>query len=339
MPSEHTQTLLANARQSTKNEQVARRKAQRERLQAFWGDCYDLLETFARECIPDYYADGKVSDCETALQRVAKKLRRCKAQTREGFLSWAVRMLAKEKGFHLAAQAIRDFDLDISDWIADAATRLSRYADFPEHVKDGAMYRVKMGESDGVPIVWTIPETHWEFVRKLWPVFLKEKPDGGFYVAKKIGGVAVPVHRLILNCGMGDTVCSSSGNFLDWTSLHVRPLNRSGIYEGRNTSWNKEAGRPNTTQEEFESRFQSGKVLENYGTNQDNTERFVLPSPIPVNNDLAAKTTCWGEISPTGWVAPITRSEREYAPEQPSIPVEQSARRLAAEQALDRLGL
>ncbi len=344
--SERTRTsesvLRTSARQSTKNERAARRKTQRERLQAFWDDSHDLLENFARECIADSYeSDGKVSNCETALQNVAKKLRRCKAQTREGFLSWAVRMLAKEKGFHLAAQAIRDFDLDISDWIADAATRLTRYADFPEHYKENNLYRLNMGtREDGSPVVWSIPEKYWDFVHKVWPVTLKQRAKGSYFIAKQIAGQTVPVHRLIMNCGPCDTVQSTSGNFLDWSSLYVRPFNRSGIYAGRNTSWDKESDRPRTAQEEFEHHFQSQKALESYATNQDNTERFVLPQPIPVNNDLGQKAMCFGKVGSTGWVSPITPAERDYyAPELPSIPVEKSARRLAAEQKLARLGL
>jgi hypothetical protein len=334
-------TLLANARQSVKDELAARRKQQRELVRAFWDDCYDLLSDYARDCIQDSYeSDGKVFDCTAALQNVRKNLHRCKAQTKPGFLSWAVKQLAKEKGFHLAAGAIQRFDLDISDWIDDAALRLSRYANFPEHVKDGPRYRVKMGESGGVPIVWTIPEQHWEFVRKLWPVTLKQWANGSYFIAKQIAGQTIPVHRLILNCEPGDTVQSASGNFLDWTSLYVRPLNQSGIYEGRNTSWNQEAQRPNTAQEEFEGRFKPTKALEGYGTNFDCTERFLLPRRVPVNMDLANKTTAFGKVVSTGW-GPSTAKERyhSYAPELPSIPVEQSARRLAAEQALDSLGL
>jgi hypothetical protein len=317
MPSEHTQTLLANARQSTKNEQVARRKAQRERLQAFWGDCYDLLETFARECIPDYYADGG-SDSDTALLSVRKKLYRCKAQTREGFLAWAVRQLAKEPHFHLVADAVTKFDLDISDWIANAAMRLSRYADFPEHFKDGPLYRLNMGESDGVPIVLTIPEQHWEFVRKLWPISLKEKPDGGFYVAKKIGSVTVPVHRLILNCGPGDTVQSTSGNLLDWSSLYVRPFNRSRIYEGRRMGWNKDADRPNTISEEFNARMKPLPVVQtedgeidtmtNVGGWTDQADSTGRREPmvssyrekVYPNQDLGTRSGCFGKIVDAG---------------------------------------
>jgi hypothetical protein len=332
-------TLLANARQSTKNELAVRRKAQRERLQTFWDDCHDDLAKYARECIPDHYEGmGKVFNHETALANVRKKLHRCQAQTREGFIAWTVKQLAKEPHFHLVANAITGFDLDVSNWIDTATLRQNRYAGFPEHYKDGDLYREKMGESDGVPIVWTIPSRYWAFVQKVWPVFAKRKPDG-FYIAKKIAGATVPVHRLILPVTAGDTVESTSGNLLDWTSLYVKPLNRSGIYEGRNTSWNAESDRANTAQEEFEHRFQSAKVLENYGVNFDNT-RFVLPQPIPVNADLGAKTTCWGKVGSTGWVAPSTPAERDcYAPELPSLPVEQSARRLAAEQALDQLGL
>jgi hypothetical protein len=337
MPDE--QAISAQARRSTKDEQAARRKAQRERLQAFWDDCYELLENFTRECIADSYAvDGKVYDCETALHNLAKKLRRCKAGTREGFLSWAVRMLAREKGFHLAAQAIRDFDLDISDWIDNAAQRLNRYVGFPKHFKDGDLYRLKMGESDGVPIVWTIPEAYWDFVQRIWPVTLKQRANGSYFIAKQIAGQTVPVHRLILDCGPGDTVQSSSGNLLDWTSLSVKPLNQSGMYSGRNTSWNTESDRPNTIQEEFEHRFRSEKALENYATNQDNTERFVLPQPVPVNADLAAKTTVFGKVESVGWVAPITLEERYRQDATERFP-RASPRLLAASAALDRLGL
>lgn len=347
MSNEDTRTLLSQqARQSTKDELAARRKAQRERLQAFWDDCFDLIESFARECIVDSYTVGKISDCETALQNVAKKLRRCKAQTREGFLSWAVRMLSKEKGFHLAAKAIRDFDLSISDWIADAATRLTRYADFPECHKEntagGMLYRLNMGtREDGSPIVWTLPQQYWEFVHKIWPVTLKQRADGSYFIAKLVAGQTIPVHRLILNCGPTDTVQSMSHNFLDWTSLYVRPLNRSGLYAGRNTSWNHEADRSNTVQEEFESRFQSTKVLEQYATNFDNTERFLLPRPVRVNEDLCDKTTCWGGLAATGWVDPITPVERDLADatERYLPRVSRSVRMQAAAKALTALGL
>jgi hypothetical protein len=338
------QTLLANARQSVKDELKARRKQQRERLHTFWGESYDLLENFARECIPDYYAEGG-SDSDTALLSVRKKLYRCNARTREGFLAWAIKQLAKEPHFHLVSDAVNKFDLGLSDLIDTFTLKQGRYADFPEHFKErtatGTLYRLNMGtREDGSPIVWSVPEAYWVFAQRIWPVSLKEKPDGGFYIAKKITGTVVPVHRLILPVTAGDTVQSSSGNFLDWTSLYVRPFNRSGMYEGRRMGWNKDEGRPRTAQETFEHRFQPRKALENYGTNFDGTERFVLPSPVPVNADLAAKTTCWGTVGSTGWADPITPAERDYyAPELPSIPVEKSARRLAAEQKLDRLGL
>lgn len=338
MPNEKDQALLANARRSVKNELAARRKAQRERLQTFWNDCYYLLDAYARDCIPDQYeATGTVFNHETALANVRKKLRRCQSQTRDGFLSWAARMLTKEKGFHLVASALKRFDLDVSDWVDGAKLRHKRYADFPEHCKDGDLYRVNMGTEE--PIVWTIPEQYWQFVQKLWPVSLKQKPDG-YFIAKQIAGQTIPVHRLILNCGQGDTVQSTSGNFLDWTSLYVRPLNNSGIYEGRNTSWNKEANRPNTVQEEFESRFQPYTTLEAYGTNQDNTERFVLPEPVPVNNDLAEKTTRWGKVVSTAWLDPITPAERDLqdATERYTPRVKPSVRMQAAAKALTTLG-
>lgn len=332
-------TLLANARQSTKNEQVTRLERQAGTVRQWWEDEYSTIEEYARECIPDSYEnDGKCSDCETALESVRKNLRRCKATSRETFLVWVTRQIAKQPGFYLTAGAIKRFDLDVSNWIDTATLRHERYTDF-EYEKDGDLYRLNLG-TDQEPIPWTIPEKYWQFAKNVWPVFAKRKTDG-FYVAKKIGGVAVPLHRLVMNCEPGDTVQSTSGNLLDWTSLYVRPLNHSGIYEGRNTSWNKEASRPNTTQEEFESRFQPArKALKNYGTNFDNTERFVLHQPIPVNADLAARSMCWGTVASTGWVDPITPAEwNYYAPELPSIPVEKSARRLAVEQKLDRLGL
>ena len=335
MPNEDT--LLANARQSTKDEQVARRKAQRERLQALWDDCCDDLTEYARECIPDSYENGKVSDCETALQNVRQKLFRSAAQTRDGFLAWAARMLAKEPHFHLRAGAMSRFDIDVSDWIDRATLRHERYTGFPEHEKDGALYRVKMGESDGAPIVWTVLETQWEFAKKLWPVILKQKP-GGFYIAKKIGGVTVPVHRLILNCEPGDAVQSTSGNLLDWTSLHVRPFNRSGIYEGRRMGWNKEDHRPNTVSEEFNARMKPLSAVET----ADGDERAPGPTySTPANPDLCSKTTCWGKVGSTGWVHPITPAERDRADatERYTPPVKQSARMLAAGQALDQLGV
>jgi len=330
--------LVNIARQSTKNELVARRKAQRERHAAFWDDCYDLLGTFACECIPDSYeSDGKVYNCETALENVRKKLRRCQAQTREGFIAWAVRMLAKEPHFHLVADAINSFDLDVSDWLDTATLRQGRYADFPEHYKDGDLYRVKMGESDGVPIVWTIPEQFWGYVKTLWPVSLKQRANGAYFIAKQTAGQTIPAHRLIVNCAPGDTVQSVSGNFLDWSSLYVRPFNLSGIYKGRNTSWDKEAGRPRTVQEEFEHRFQSRKALENCGTNSDCTEIFSTPQPIPVNADLAATAMHFGKVVKTGWVPSITPAERDQYATERFAP--QSARLRAAAKALDQLGL
>jgi hypothetical protein len=333
------QTLLSQARQSTKKELAARRKTHRERLRAFWADSFDLLDEYARESIPDQYEGtgvfGKVFNHETALANVRKKLCRCKAQTREGFISWATRQIAKQPGFHLVAGAIKRFDLGVSSYIDTAKLRHERYLDF-EYAKDGDLYRVNLG-TDQAPIPWTIPAQYWQFAQNVWPVFAKRKPDGGFYVAKKIGGVTVPLHRIFLNCGPGDTVESSSGNHLDWTSLYVRPFNRSGIYEGRNTSWNKEEKRPNTVQEEFERRFRDTTVLETYGTNIDGT-RFVLPSPVPVNNDLAATATLWGKVVSTGMADP-TRSERDqqYAPER--YPRRPSDRMQAAATALDALGL
>jgi len=342
--SNDTQTLLANdsvlrtsARQSTKDEQAARRKKQRERLQVFWGDCYDLLAGFAHDCIPDYYAADGGSDCETALLSVRKKLYRCKAQTREGFIAWAVRQLAKEPHFHLVADAVSRFDLGLSNLIDAVSLKQSRYADFPEHYKDGGLYRVNMGTAQE-PIAWTIPEQFWEYVQKLWPVYLKKKADGTFFIAKKIKNVVIPVHRLILPVTTGDTVCSSSGNCLDWTSLYVRPFNRSGLYEGRRMGWNKEANRPNTISEEFNARMRPLSAVET----DDEDERAPGPTySTPANANLSAKTTCWGKVVSTGWVNPITPTERDQqdATERYTPPVKQSARMLAAAQALDRLGV
>lgn len=333
--------LRASARQSTKDEQARRRKQQLATVHQWWEDELSTLEEHVRECLPDSYPD---SDSDTALENVRRNLRRCKASTRAGFIAWAVKQLAKEKGFHLVAGAIQRFDLDISDWIDDAALRLSRYVNFPEHVKEstanGELYRVLIGQSERVPIIWTVPERYWEFAKKLWPVTLKRRANGAYFIAKQIAGQTIPVHRLVLNCGPGDTVQSTSGNFLDWTSLYVKPLNQSGLYDGRNTSWNKEAARPNTAQEEFEHRFQSPKALANYAVNHDGTQRWALHQPISANADLAATTTCWGKVGSTGWSPTITSGERNYyAPELPSIPVERSARRLEAEQKLDQLGL
>ncbi len=212
------QTLLRNARQSVKDEQAARRKQHLVKVHALWDDCYDLLSDYARECIPDQYESDGVSNHETALENVRQKLRRCKSNTRAGFIVWGCKQLAKEKGFHLVADAVSRFDLDISDWIADAALRLARYADFPEHYRDGDLYRVKMGtRSDGAPVVWTVPKQHWEFVKKLWPVSLKQRVNGAYFIAKQISGQTIS-ERLqpTRACGNSATVGVKSRNGGVW---------------------------------------------------------------------------------------------------------------------------
>jgi hypothetical protein len=224
----------------------------------------------------------------------------------------------------------------VSNWVDDAKLRSGRYTGFPEYIKNGSVYLVNMPTADGFAI-WAVPERQWEFVKKIWPVFAKRKPDGSYFVAKQIAGQTIPVHRLILSVEPGDTVQSKSNNLLDWSSLYVRPFNRSGIYDGRRMGWNKEANRPNTVQEEFESRF---KPLPTVETTAD--ERASGPSySTPANADLAAKTTCWGSVVGTGWVEPITTNERDLQDATERYPrrVRQSPRLEAAAKALDDLGL
>lgn len=299
-----------------------------------------MLDDYAREVFADSYvvATGKVSDSSTALENVRRNLRRCQAQTRAGFINWALKQLAKEKGFHLVAGAVEKFDLLISNYVDDGRLRSQRYADFPEFIKNGPVYLVKMPTGDGFAI-WSVPAEHWEFVKQIWPVFLSRKLNGGFFIAKKIGGVVVPVHRLVLDCEPFDTVQSTSGNLLDWTSLHTRPFNQSGIYAGRNTSWNKDTNRPNTASEEFNARMKPITAAKNYGITVHG-ERFSVPPQIPVNADTGT-AGCFGKVGRVGWVKPITPAERDLqdATERYMPRVKPSARLQAAAKALTALGL
>ena len=191
------QTLLSQARQSTKDAQAARRKQRREWLQTVWDEELPALQEYANDCIPDFYAAEGGTDSGTALENVRKKLLRCKATTREGFLSWAVKQIAKEPHFHLVSECLKRFDSYVSNFIDDAVMRHERYVNFPVYEKDGNLYRLNMGTIDA-PVVWTVPEEYWGFVQRAFPVYLKKKPDGGYFIAKKVAGQTVPVHRLIL---------------------------------------------------------------------------------------------------------------------------------------------
>ncbi len=330
------QTLIAFARQSTKAEQKSRRKQQLATVHQWWEDELPELEAFARENIPDYYA----SDSD-ALETVRKNLRRCKATTIEGFRRWAFKQIAKQPNFHLVAGAVEKFDIQVSSYIDDGRLRSSRYADFPQYVKNGSVYLVRMPTGEGFE-VWSVPEQWWEFVQNIWPVFLSKKLDGGFFIAKKISGVIVSVHRLVMNCGPLDTVQSRTHNFLDWSSLSVRSFNQSGIYAGRRTSWNDEANRPNTAQEEFEHRFWVGgkakRALENISNDSTCTE-FYSVHPIAKVNTVSPKAMCWGDIVKTGWVKSPTPDERDLqdATERYIPRDKPSPRMVAAGKALDAL--
>jgi hypothetical protein len=338
MPDE--QTLLANARQSVKTEQADRSDRQESTVRQWWNADYSTIEDYAREVVPDP---------DAALVAVRKNLRRCKAKSREKFLVWVTLQIAKQPGFHLVANAIKKFDIDVQDFLDRAMLQSSRYADFPPHTKNGTNYLLNMGSNDdGTARVWTVPEQYWQFVLKIWPVFLKKKADGGFFIAKKVAGTVLPVHRLILPLEPKDTVQSSNGNFLDWSSLSVRPFNRSGLYEGKHVGWNqcpvpesldKLGGRPNTLQEEFDRRLKPMATVENYGVTVDG-EQFSISPPIPVNANTGT-AGYFGKVRPVGWVSPITAAERDRQDSTERFPptIRQSVRLRLAAKALDNLGL
>jgi hypothetical protein len=174
-----------------------------------------------------------------------------------------------------------------------------------------------MGTKDK-PIIWTIPAELWGFVQRAWPVHLKKQRDGSQFIVKKIHGVTVSVHRLILNCELGDTVQSTSHNFLDWTSLYVRPFNSNKIYDGKNAG---------PAQAQFENRFMRMSVLENAEAVLEETGVYSLP--VPVNADWRAGTPAG--IVRVGWAESLTSAEQNnYSPEQYHESIAEAAKRLAA---------
>jgi hypothetical protein len=326
---DYVQNLRLQARQSTKDAQSARRTARREQTQEWWDESLDDLKEYVNDCLPDYYAS---EDFE--LESVYGELRRCTATTRAGFLAWVFKQIAKSPHFHLAMDAIEQFDEDISNFIDDATLRHERYTNFPEYVKNGSVYLINMGGT-GVPIVWSVPEELWGFVQRAWPVQLKGKPDG-YSIVKKIHGVTVNVHRLVVACELGDVVLSHSpAGLLDWTSLYVRPFNGS---KGRRS------------QAEFEKHFKSMPALENHGVDVDGS-RFIIAKPVPVNKNLGQQAGANGKAGKIGWVKSILPFEDTYAPDKYCESIKQAAKNLRATKApktlneriasqkLDELGL
>jgi hypothetical protein len=204
---------------------------------------YSQLSDFARDT---------TRNPDEAMEYLSARIRRCKAKSRAGFIAWALQQIATQAGkhFHLKAGVVAKFDIEVSDLVSRALVNGSKYADFPRHEYDdrAGVYRVDMGSVE--PIIWTIPEHLWIYAQKLWPVCLKKGKDG-YYLTKTTGGEEVAAHRLVLEVTPMDRVCSRSGNFLDWTSLEVRP------YVGRfrpnmKTDKNLVHKRFNTTQEQWE---------------------------------------------------------------------------------------
>jgi hypothetical protein len=321
------QTLLSQARQSTKDAQSARRKQHKEQLQAFWKESRSQLREYITD--NDYLSEEEAG----ALESIRRDLNKCQATSLEGFQAWAIKHIERQPRFKLALDALKRFDSHVSNFLDDAKLRHERYTTFPEHEKVGDRYYLNMGTKEE-PIVWTIPEQWWGFVQRVWPVHLKQKPDGSYFVVKKIAGQTVSVHRLLFTCGPGDTVQATKGNFLDWTGLFVRPFNRSKIYEGQ--TWGRQ-GR--SAQEEFETRFKGMPVLESVGVHPDGSTQDYNPQPVPVNANLE-RAGCLGKIGPVGWVKSFTLAEKDdYAPTRwLHVPVETLAKRLAA-QKLEKLGL
>jgi hypothetical protein len=209
-----------------------------------------LAEEDLRQRLYDF-ADETTPDPDAAMKYLAVRIRRCKAQSRAAFVAWGIQQIAKQAGdhFHLKANAIKEFDIGVSDLISHAMVNGSKYVDFPqnEHDEKAGVYRVNMGTREN-PIVWTIPESLWGYALKLWPVHLRKRDEGkrskgGYYLVKFTGGQEVPAHRLALQPDPMDIVESGTNNFLDWTSLSIRRYNLSGKYE------NKKFG---TAQDRFE---------------------------------------------------------------------------------------
>jgi hypothetical protein len=186
---------------------------------------YSRLEYFARET---------TRDPDAAMEYLTIRIRRCKAQSRAAFIAWGIQQIAKQAGdhFHLKANAIKEFDIGVSDLLSHALANGSKYVDFPqnEHDEKAGVYRVNMGTREN-PIVWTIPESLWGYALKLWPVHLRKSRDG-YYLTKTTGGEEVAAHRLALQPSPMDTIESKSGNLLDWTSLSIKKWNMVGNYYG-----------------------------------------------------------------------------------------------------------
>ena len=201
-----------------------------EQINQWFDEEYDTIEDFAQDC---------GVDAEAALEHIATNRRRCKSKTRNKFIVWALKQVAKQPDFHVVAGIVRKFDLDVQNFLDKVKQGSSRYKDFPEYIKNNGNFLVNMGtRDDGSAIVWTIPEQYWDFVHKIYPVSLKPRPEGGYFIAKKIKGTIVPVHRLIFPVETNDTVQSNSlfEDYLDWSSLYVKNFNCSHIYEGKRTN-------------------------------------------------------------------------------------------------------
>ncbi len=251
-------------------------------------DLYSRLEDFARET---------TLDSDAAMKYLTVRIRRCKAQSRAAFIAWGIQQIAKQAGdhFHLKANAIKKFDIGVSDLISHAMVTGSKYVDFPQYEYDekAGVYRVNMGTAKN-PIPWTIPESLWGYALKLYPVHLRKSRDG-YYLTKYTGGQEVAAHRLALQPSPMDTVESKTNNLLDWTSLSIRKWNMVG------SLYNLYEGKRKKPQGEFEKnnivllapvRTEDGQELsaiENFGSGSGASEFIDNPyhRKIPANADLA----------------------------------------------------
>lgn len=162
-------------------------------------------------------------DRETLREHLSKSLPRCRATTPKTFSRW------------IALQLKRLPDDSNIDGESDIAGILKPVPCSPEEIeliRNGEIYLIKIGTSDGTPIIWKVPATQIDFVRQYWPVTPKKMPTGGYAVYSTVNGKDTPLHRIWLNASTGDHVGASDGDFLNWCDIKARVIVSPRFKEG-----------------------------------------------------------------------------------------------------------
>jgi hypothetical protein len=182
-------------------------------LEKWFTASYEAIEAHIYECVA-------VTRTENILTRLCSELPKCKAKSPAQFRKWAFRVIDR----------LADQSRVVGHTILPPVSSLPRKGIKPfayEVHGDKAFIRLQ----DAYNHVWIIP-SHWlTAAKRLWPVHLRKFPDGTLYLAKKfrqlkadgsVGQTVIPVHRLFLDAQPGEFVVTTSGNYLDFTDVHIR---------------------------------------------------------------------------------------------------------------------